>query len=205
MTEYDFSPEAYHRHLENMHGISRWVDQTEQNRPQFENAAALTARGGKEHRGRLGKKRSSRRPPPPPPLPLPPQHGMVHMPQYPTSPYSGSSSQGFGYSSAPNSPGPMPTLSLYQQPSQYLSPMPSYGYGVPPPYPPSGYMQGYPASPSHSHGYGSSYAFPPPQPPFGQFPGMVVGGNMVAPGYVILPQSSGRRSHRRRSMSYVYV
>lgn len=35
MTEYDFSPDAWERHLQTQHRIAEWVDQTEQYRPEF--------------------------------------------------------------------------------------------------------------------------------------------------------------------------
>lgn len=38
MTEYDFSPEAYERHLATQNRIANWVGKTEEHRPQFVNA-----------------------------------------------------------------------------------------------------------------------------------------------------------------------
>ncbi|KAF8641076.1 hypothetical protein AX17_000720 [Amanita inopinata Kibby_2008] len=35
MTEYDYSPEAFERHMSTQRRIARWVDQTERHRPEF--------------------------------------------------------------------------------------------------------------------------------------------------------------------------
>ncbi|KAF8971363.1 hypothetical protein BDZ97DRAFT_1236515 [Flammula alnicola] len=43
MTEYDYSPEAYERHLATQNRIANWVDTTEQHRPQFEHAVGPSA------------------------------------------------------------------------------------------------------------------------------------------------------------------
>ncbi|KAM6498057.1 hypothetical protein JOM56_006005 [Amanita muscaria] len=41
MTEYDFSPEAFDRHLATQRRIARWVDQTERHRGQFSSNISL--------------------------------------------------------------------------------------------------------------------------------------------------------------------
>ncbi|KAG6874126.1 hypothetical protein C0995_005542 [Termitomyces sp. Mi166 len=78
MTEYDFSPEAYQAHLENMSRISRWVDRTEEHRTEFGDAAALvedqrivrdsSPSHSYQHRKSFGRRRRNI----PPPLPLHP-------------------------------------------------------------------------------------------------------------------------------------
>ena len=177
MTEYDFSPDAYQRHMENMHSISRWVDYTEQHRSQFDNAAALTP----HHTMSAPHERntSSRRPPPLQDLP----RGMDSYLTTPTRPAS--PPEEFPYARAPGSPGPMPTY-LYQR--QLLSPSPSYSHGTlsswsPLPQPHDSYSQG--ATFSHK------YNAPIPSPPLYQYP-------VMQPGYVVV---SPRKSHRRKKSS----
>jgi len=179
MTEYDYSPDAYERHLDNMHRIENWVDQTEQQRPQFSNAAALTLSNAREQ---------GMRPPPPPPLNLP-QHGYgMQYPYAPPPPSASSCSEGFAYASAMGSPGPMPT-SFYQH--QFISPTSSFSHGTGSsrtPYPRDSHKKG--SSRSHGHGL-PTYMVPPP--PILQYPA-------VTPGYMVtLPMKSGRKDSRKRS------
>jgi hypothetical protein len=183
MTEYDFSPEAYQRHVANMQRISRWVDQTEHNRSRFADAAALTTPHPMEnpHRRESPQRR-------PPPLHLPPPGQSYPYPIPPPSIYS-SSSEDFVYSGGPRSPGPMP-MSMYQQP-----PVPAHGPMMSPHTPrtlssPNSSLR------SHMFSHGHGYLMPTP-PPFNPYSAM-------APGYVIVPQGKarkGRSSRRRRSKS----
>ncbi|KAF8226021.1 hypothetical protein L208DRAFT_1380406 [Tricholoma matsutake] len=104
MTEYDFSPEAYQRHIENMHRVARWVDYTEQHRTQFTDAAALIT--PPEVASSHGLENSTRLPPP---LDLQHGHGMhYYLPTPPSAP-----SEEFTYATTARCPGPMPT-SMYQ-------------------------------------------------------------------------------------------
>jgi hypothetical protein len=175
MTEYDFSPEAYQRHLANMQRISRWVDHTEQYRSQsaFPTPdAVVDSRGGASSTRRI-----------PPPLNLP-AHDQ-RMPFYPPNPpHSVSSSQYFSYATSPGSPGPMPTP-MHQH--RFKSPTPSYGHGTMSPLSPLSY-DSHPQSPGFSHGHGT----PISPPPFNQYP-------VMPPGYVIV--SSGRSNTRKKSSS----
>jgi hypothetical protein len=175
MTEYDFSPEAYQRHLANMHRISKWVDKTEQHRPQFSNAAALDE---SERRGDGPRRRA-----PPPPL-----HLGRRMNSYPFRPpphsASSSSEEEFMYADRPGSPGPMPS-SIYPHP--FVSPPPSYGF------PSHGYS--HPMAGLRPHGPGQpGYVIPPPSG-FGQYP-------VMTRGYTVaLPMKPSRKLKRRGSRS----
>ncbi|RDB27189.1 hypothetical protein Hypma_004412 [Hypsizygus marmoreus] len=75
MTEYDFSPEAYNRHLASQHRVSNWVSHTEDHRPAFGNAFKVLPPG------------ASASAPPTPPLPDPvlPGHSVSarHLPTDP--------------------------------------------------------------------------------------------------------------------------
>lgn len=173
MTEYDFSPEAYQRHIENMHRVARWVDYTEQHRTQFTDAAALIT--PPEVASSHGLENSTRLPPP---LDLQHGHGMhYYLPTPPSAP-----SEEFTYATTARCPGPMPT-SMYQH--QVTVPSPGYGHGTQSSWNalPHDY---HPQSPMFSHRYGS--------PPFLEYP--------VMPPYAIvsLGKSSMRKksSSRRR-------
>lgn len=172
MTEYDFSPEAYQHHLANMHGISKWVDDTEHHRSEFADAAALTARGSMESSHTRGG--FQRRPP----LHLPPTG---HSYSHPFPPYSATSSsssfEGFVYGNGPRSPGPMPT-SMYRQ-----SP---FGPRSPP----------YTSYPHNSSTRSSMFSYGPPSPYFIPPPPPLVPYPAMTPGYIVVPQ---RESRRRKS------
>ncbi|KAG6820130.1 hypothetical protein H0H93_005005 [Arthromyces matolae] len=122
MTEYDFSPEAFQAHLDNMNRVSRWVGRTEEHRSQFGNAAALMEEGANirqhspppEHKTSFGTRRKKI----PPPLPLHPfgtpdpmYVPMSAQPGMGMSPYASplhSADESFIYASGLGSPGPMP-------------------------------------------------------------------------------------------------
>ncbi|KAG5640529.1 hypothetical protein DXG03_008218, partial [Asterophora parasitica] len=138
MTEYDFSPEAYQAHLANMERISRWVDRTEDHRPEFANAAALTQEQRKP--SRRSSLSGQRRAPPPPPLHLPPYGanpgyvmgmgtGRYPSPQHSSGMYSGGD---FAYASGPGSPGPMPPnmQHIFAPPLPIPGPSPFYPVGA---------------------------------------------------------------------------
>ncbi|GLB36908.1 hypothetical protein LshimejAT787_0311950 [Lyophyllum shimeji] len=217
MTEYDFSPEAYQAHLANMHRVSKWVDDAEEHRPEFGNAAALVD-NERVPRRRSGSFSERRRPPP---LPLPPlgaapyAHdvgygtGMAMSP-YDSPPHSASSyDMGFAYASGPGSPGPMPSHMYHG-----LSPRgPQFGAMMisPPPSPPH-HQHRHSSHSRHTRSRSSSFNFAPPPGPRSvfQFAGMGgPSGYAPAPGYVILPPTHSRHSrakHRGRpSVSYVYI
>jgi len=121
MTEYDFSPQAYQRHLANMHHVSRWVDHTEQHRPHFADAAVLATL----HTTVDAQKESSPRQLLPLPLSVVPYHHGMHFYVHPISPQLIPPVEEFLYAATPGSPGPMPA-SMYQD--QILSSAPSYGH-----------------------------------------------------------------------------
>jgi hypothetical protein len=186
MTEYDFSPQAYERHLANMQRISRWVAQTEHHRSQFANAAALTTPASMES----AQKASFTRRPPPPPLNLSP---------YPAPPYSASSSSSseFGYANGPRSPGPMPP-SMYRRP-----PTTAYAPRASPPHTPHSSS---PRSPAFSNYGFPTYHIPPPSP-FVQYPGMMPSYMFVSPTKLRKSSSrnKGSRSGHRRVCSFFSV
>jgi hypothetical protein len=159
--------------MANMHRVSRWVDYTEHHRPQFRNAAALTASPSMADPQWM--ENSARRAP----VDLPRGFGM-----HSSAPHSPSSSEEFTYATTPGSPGPMPT-SLYQH--RFSSPSPSYSHG-----PLSSWNtlphDSHLPSPVFSHGYGP----PIPPQPFIPYP-------VIPPGYVIV--SPGRSSHRKKMSS----
>jgi hypothetical protein len=187
MTEYDFSPEAYQRHMANMHRITKWVDHTEHHRSEFADAAALATPNSMEssHR-REGFQRR------PPPLHLPPSGHPYPYPHSVSS--SSSSSEVFAYGGGPHSPGPMPG-SMYRS-----SPAPAYGPRASPPHIASPYNPS-PRSPAFSHGQRSPTYFMPPPTPYAPYSAMT-------PGYVIVPQRGsrkGRSSRHKSSRSGSYV
>jgi len=190
MTEYDFSPEGQQRYLATMRRISSWVDQTENHRSQFANAAALITPESMESSYR---RESSTRRPPPPPLNLPPLgHSYPHPPPPPRSlSSSSSSSEDFAYANGLGSPGPMPT-------STYRPPAPAYG---PRALPTFSHPNSSPRSPAFSHTYRSpTYPMPPPSP-FVQYP-------MMTPGYIaVSPRTLRRRksSQHKSSKSIPYM
>ncbi|KAH0590078.1 hypothetical protein H2248_000254 [Termitomyces sp. 'cryptogamus'] len=182
MTEYDFSPETYQAHLENMNRISRWVDRTEGHRAEFGNAAALV-----ENQFERTIRDSSPSPSPerrrsfdgrrkvPPPLPLHPcgtpmKTGQFGMSPYASPMYSGDDRNlGFVYSHGQISPGTMP-MYIYGHPSHPM-PMPhSAGVQIMTMAPPV--MSPAPASPPpslphHHHGHfrrsrANSFSITPP-------------------------------------------
>ncbi|KAG6899508.1 hypothetical protein C0993_009589, partial [Termitomyces sp. T159_Od127] len=129
MTEYDFSPEAYQAHLENMNRISRWVDRTEGYRAEFGNAAALIedqrerssrnsspSHSPERRNGLSGRRRKS-----PPPLPLHAygtpdlMYGMIPY----ASPIHPADDRNFGffYGRGAGSPGTMPVSSSDDAPN----------------------------------------------------------------------------------------
>ncbi|KAG5651955.1 hypothetical protein H0H81_006805 [Sphagnurus paluster] len=143
MTEYDFSPEAYQAHLANMHRISKWVDRTEEHRPEFGNAAALVDPTGPRRPSAYDGHHRQRAPPPPPlllpgpplgaPFSFEPGHstGMAaSLYTYgPSPPYT--PDVDFMYARGPGSPGPMPLAP--PQMHMHHGP-PHYTYGTCMPY-----------------------------------------------------------------------
>ena len=219
MTEYDFSPEAYQRHLDNMARISRWVHYTEEHRPEFEDAAALVL-------DRRGRPRPSSPPPPNklkkrphalplPPLGTPPEHPYPYPPHVPRSVGSNFDyGMGMGVGMGMG--------------MDYLSPGGPMYAPMSAPIPPPGGM--YPqltlVSPHHSHRSRSrshsrrksrsrsssiSYAAPPivtappgyyPYAPQGPLPSPM--GYAPPPGFMIVPPSGGSsRYHRGHSFLYI--
>ena len=117
MTEYDFSPEAYQHHLAKMDSISRWVDDTERNRSQFTNAAALSGypQTMSSHRTESTTRRQAH-----PPLP----HDLTR--GFGLSRRRDPLSEEFAYFTNPGLPGPMPTPRKSHDSQPF-----SYGYGHP--------------------------------------------------------------------------
>ncbi|KAH9486991.1 hypothetical protein JR316_0001057 [Psilocybe cubensis] len=142
MTEYDYSPEAYERHLATQNRIANWVQHTEQHRPQFENARS----------------------------PSPPQRTRHHQPPrplyiHPPSPAS-DSSEGYAHR-----PGPMPLSSppimMYPPPPPMLI-HPSYTAA--PHHKPSHHRHRSPHAHSRSHSQQSPPYYSPPVSPGYQYP-----------------------------------
>ncbi|RDB27197.1 hypothetical protein Hypma_004430 [Hypsizygus marmoreus] len=207
MTEYDFSPEAYQHHLANMHRIGKWVDTTEQHRPQFTDAAALTE-GQRRGRGRRLRRSSfGHRREPPPPLALPPhghpqgvEFGYSAMHAYPSPPHSSASfDMDFAYAKGPGSPGPMaghPQMYMYPG----LQPHSPFGFVTPPPSPhrPSHYHR-HSSRSRHGHSRSSSQSFLS-QPMFYPYMG---GGNGQQYGQSYVMASPPH--HMGGQVSYMYV
>ncbi|KAG6810570.1 hypothetical protein H0H92_011296 [Tricholoma furcatifolium] len=223
MTEYDFSPEAYQAHLDNMSRISRWVDRTEEHRGEYTNAAALIDPNGPppappssspptELRSSFG----SRRKKVPTPLALHPfgtpdpfyaamQSGVG------MSPYASPMHSGVVYANGLGSPGPMPSP-MYGHPGYPMPrsagvqmmvmppPLMSPPLVSPPPSPPH-----YQAHHHHRHSRRSransfSLSLAPPAPPYAGDPMMSMGMAPPTPTYVIMPPTTSRH-HRDRHRS----
>ncbi|KAG6916928.1 hypothetical protein DXG01_004689 [Tephrocybe rancida] len=219
MTEYDYSPEAYQAHLANMSRISKWVDRTEEHRPEFANAAALTEQQraamqshaaspppspGPERRNSFGGRRRNI----PPPLPLhpygtpDPAYAAMGIRMSPYGPMHSADEHGMGfvYANGPGSPGPMPR-SAGAQMMVMAPPLMSPPLMSPPPSPPHHH---------HHHGHSrrsraNSFSLAPP-PPFAAAPYMGMGMGMASPppgyapagpSYVIMPPSPSRHHHHR--------
>jgi hypothetical protein len=103
MTEYDYSPEAYDRYLATQNRIAKWVDDTEQHRPQFQ--PAVNASNPPKESSRRRRPNLYIHPPPSsdsedslPPIPLSAPGIMYAAPQPP-------------YPGPPMAPAPRPLLS----------------------------------------------------------------------------------------------
>ncbi|KAF5368711.1 hypothetical protein D9615_010296 [Tricholomella constricta] len=212
MTEYDFSPEAYQAHLANMHRISKWVDRTEDHRPEFVDAAAALMTEQRKSR-RRSDSFNGRRHEPPPPLPLPP-HGpqpynhnpgyamgmgmAMGMNPYPSPPpSSGPFDMNFAYANGPGSPGPM-SPHMHMHASGPSSRHPQFMMMSPPPSPPY-----HDSRSRRSRSSSFSLSLPPGHAAaFYPFVGMGAQPGYAAvppPGYVVLPPTPSRRRRTHRS------
>jgi hypothetical protein len=197
MTEYDYSPEAYERFVATQNRIAKWVNDTEQHRPQFQPAVNVA-----QHPHRLHKEHSRRRKPslyihPPPPSDSSSSDSEDSIPPMPLS------APGMMYAAPapPRYPGPP----VAHAPQPLLSPPPMMPMVYPntqrPPYysylPPTNHHHRSShshsiRSPHHSSAYYSmgpspqvSPAYPHPQQFF--YPPHSANPN-AHPGYVIMPQ-----------------
>jgi len=202
MTEYDFSPEAYQRHFEKMNSISKWVDNTEHYRPEYEDAAALTE--GQRHRNRLSRSRSAsrRRAPPPPPLRLPPLELGMHSYESPYQSPAVPHDMEFAYA---GSPGPMPSHMVYSAAPQLSLIAPDHHRSSHHDHHShhSSRSHSRHRRRSHNHSRSSSISYAPGSavyvPP--------VSAPAYGPGYVVLPPPPrhGRGYHQVGPVSYIYV
>ncbi|PPQ87024.1 hypothetical protein CVT25_000001 [Psilocybe cyanescens] len=209
MTEYDYSPEAYERYLATQNRIANWVDNTEQHRPQFENALSSVPAGSSSRSAPMpyDAHRPSKHSPAPP---SPPHRSQYQHPRqlfiHPPSPVS-DSSDGYGHG-----PGPMPLSSpppmmMYppQQPAYLpmgqpmVSPPPMMmhqSYTTAPHYKPSHHRHRSPHSHSRSHSQQTPAYYSMASPPVTSgyqypYPSMTAGGH---PGYfMVQPQPHGPR------------
>lgn len=195
MTEYDYSPEAYERHLNTQRRIATWVDRTEAYRPQFASALSPPSDYIPHHDPESRSMRPSRRL----------QRRSQHRSRSPS--VDSVSSEEYGY--GPNHPGPMPIRSApghlggfpaaqmpwNQGPPPMVAPQsramsPNY-YGVP------GYRDMQLHRRTHSHG--SGHRMYPAQPIMYSPPVSPGIYGYPAPPYGMMPQQQGR------PIPYIYL
>ena len=125
MTEYDYSPDALERYLATQTRIARWVDETEQHRPQFQHAVH------QHHREPSRRHRPSQiyvQPPAPPPTESSSSSSEDNLPPLPVSAPAMYPAQPQARYSAPPPPPPMMQM-VYPTPSPQRSPYYAYPAG----------------------------------------------------------------------------
>jgi hypothetical protein len=221
MTEYDYSPEAYERYLATQNRIANWVNNTEQNRPQFEHPfqASAPAPAGPSMRPGLmshdSRQKSKPSPPPSPTHHYPQQFAHSQQPrQLFVHPPESDSSDEYG-----EGPGPMPLPSPGmvfppQQPAFHPMAQPMMqppSMMMPPTYMAAPYHKSshHHNRSSHSHSRSRSHqpttyysvASPPVSPGYQYaYPQMMGGGH---PGYFMMPPQPYPHSGRQIPVMYL--
>jgi hypothetical protein len=197
MTEYDYSPEAYERHLATQTRIAKWVNDTEQHRSEYQHAVPTKATPAYDPKSPPASHRKRPRP------------NLFINPPAPDSDTSDSDD----YAAIP---GPMPLSAPVMYPARHspfysaaISPVPTVGHHLlsPPVVVPQAYATGsqrsphgyhtgshyrspsYVRSPQHSLAYYSVAPTPQVSPGY-QYMYPSVAAGSAHPGYMVMPQQS---------------